>query len=117
MSLLTLNQYNHDLLVIKRWLPNHFEDILWSHIEHRTRNMQGITEPEPVHYNATLFQVGDTLSKPSPCEDPCESGAIRYTPRRRCANKAKRGKGVHACKLPGCDKVCDSMPILLYVPC
>lgn len=86
-----MSQDNHDLLVIKRWLPNHFEDILWSHIEHRTRNMPDITKPEPVPHNATMRQVGKTLGKRVyACEDPCESTT------RRCVSKAENGKEVYA---------------------
>lgn len=69
-------QDNHDLLVIKRWLPNYFEDMLWSHIKQKIHDVQGVSEPEPVHYMPTSFQVRKTLDK-----------------------------RVHACEYPGCDKL------------
>lgn len=41
---------------------------------------------------------------------PSEPDAITYTPTTRRVSKAKKGKRVHACEFPGCDKVCCSMP-------
>lgn len=34
------------------------------------------------------------------------SMAVTYTPTTRRISKAKKGKRVHACEFPGCDKVC-----------
>lgn len=34
------------------------------------------------------------------------SMAVTYTPTTRRVSKAKKGKRVHACEFPGCDKVC-----------
>jgi len=50
---------------------------------------------------------------------PSDPDAITYTPTTRRVSKAKKGKRVHACEFPGCDKVCDSVAHrrTLYTPC
>lgn len=35
-----------------------------------------------------------------------DSMAVTYTPTTRRISKAKKGKRVHACEFPGCEKVC-----------
>ena len=46
---------------------------------------------------------------------PFEPEPISYTPTTHRVSKAKKGKRVHACEYPGCDKVCRSTPPS-YIP-
>lgn len=76
-----------------------------NHIVSVPNSPSSSSSPEP--HASTSTMVGRKNVRRSPQTDA--SMAVTYTPTTRRISKAKKGKRVHACEFPGCNKVCASL--------